>query len=100
MSLCEYACENVYDMEVVVSVNWLCRDFGLSVGEYEYVSYVVSATGFWLPFVHVVQNLKSARGARWSLDYSQLFFSMLLCCLPQSPFLQWGCEYRTSCELD
>lgn len=33
MSLGEHACENVCDVEVTESVNWLCGDFGVSAGE-------------------------------------------------------------------
>ena len=43
MSLCEYAWENMCDMEVLVSVNWLCGDFGLSLG-----AYLCVVSGHWL----------------------------------------------------
>lgn len=72
MSPCEHARENVCDMEVLVSVNWLCGDFGLwvclSVGLCG-----SRATGFWPLSFRVCQNLGSARCAGGSLHCSQLF---------------------------
>lgn len=52
-------------------------------------------------FVPVVQNLKSARGVRRGLYYSQLFFFQILAAACLSlPFSQWGCEYGMASELD
>lgn len=59
------------------------------------------ATGFWPPFVPVVQNLKSARvpDGIWITPNFSSFRCFSAVCLRLS-FLQWGCEYGTSSELD